>query len=153
MDTNGLSTNDLNHERSSLEIEMKLLLTRVCFVATCILIFSVLVPAALPASAERPADAAQLLLWLLRLDAAREQGTPRKVDINSATIEELAAVPGLERRQAQRITVNRPYEKLQDLTHAGLSPDLIEQLAASLTVVPDAPRDLAGPAKAKPSQR
>ena len=133
------------HERPTLEISMKALLTRVRLVATCgILTLSLVFPAALPAFAERPSDAGQLLLWLLGLNTAREQGAPRKIDVNSATVEELAAVPGLERRQAQRITVNRPYAKLQDLARAGLSPRLIEHLAALLTV---------DPAKATPSRR
>ena len=124
---------------------MKLLLTRVRLVVACgILTFSLVFSPALPASAERPSDAGQLLLWLLGLSTAREQGAPRKIDVNSATVEELAAVPGLERRQAQRITVNRPYAKLQDLARAGLSPRLIEHLTALLTV---------DPAKAMPSLR
>jgi DNA uptake protein ComE-like DNA-binding protein len=129
----------------TLEINMKALLTRVRLVAIYgILTFSLVFQAALPASAERPSDSGQLLLWLLGLNAAREQGAPRKIDVNSATIEELAAVPGLEQRQAQRITVNRPYAKLQDLARAGLSPRLIEHLTALLTV---------DPAEAMPSRR
>ena len=129
----------------TLEISMKALLTRVRLVATYgILTLSLVFPAALPAFAERPSDAGQLLLWLLGLNTAREQGVPRKIDVNSATVEELAAVPGLERRQAQRITINRPYAELQDLTRAGLSPRLIEHLTALLTV---------DPAKAMPSRR
>jgi DNA uptake protein ComE-like DNA-binding protein len=129
----------------TLEISMKALLTRVRLVATHgILTLSLVFPAALPASAERPSDAGQLLLWLLGLNTAREQGPPRKIDVNSATVEELAAVPGLERRQAQRITTNRPYAELQDLARAGLSPRLIEHLTALLTV---------DPAQAMPSRR
>jgi DNA uptake protein ComE-like DNA-binding protein len=136
---------DKNMSVPTLEISMKALLTRVRLVAIYgILTFSLVFPAALPASAERPSDSGQLLLWLLGLNAAREQGAPRKIDVNSATIEELAAVPGLEQRQAQRITVNRPYAKLQDLARAGLSPRLIEHLTALLTV---------DPAEAMPSRR
>jgi DNA uptake protein ComE-like DNA-binding protein len=124
---------------------MKALLTRLRLVATYgILAFSLVFPAALPASAERPSDAGQILLWLLGLNTAREQGASRKIDVNSATVEELAAVPGLERHQAQRIIVNRPYAKLQDLERAGLSSRLIEHLTALLTV---------DPTKTKPSQR
>ena len=126
-----------NKSIPTLEISMKALLTRVRLVATCgILTFSLVFAAALPASAERPSDAGQLLLWLLGLNTAREQKAPSKIDVNSATVEELAAVPGLERGQAQRITVNRPYAKLQDLARAGLSPRLIERLTALLTVDP-----------------
>jgi DNA uptake protein ComE-like DNA-binding protein len=134
-----------NKNITTLEISMKALLTRVRLVATSgILTFSLVFAAALPASAERPSDAGQLLLWLLGLHTAREQGAPSKIDVNSATVEELAAVPGLEQGQAQRITVNRPYAKLQDLARAGLSPRLIERLTALLTV---------DPAEATPSPR
>ena len=132
---------------------MKLLLTRVRLVAICGILTLSLVFSALPASAERPSDSGQFLLWLLGLDTAREQGAPRKIDVNSATVEELAAVPGLGRRQAQRITVNRPYAKLNDLARAGLSARLIERLASLLTVDRDAPSAFPGPAKAMPSQR
>ena len=115
---------------------MKALLSRVRLVAIYgILTFSLVFPAVRSAYADRPSDAA-LLLWLMGLNTAREQWAPRKIDVNSATVEELAAVPGLERRQAQRITVNRPYATLQDLARAGLSPRLIEHLTALLTVDP-----------------
>lgn len=133
---------------------MKFSPSRVRLVALCgILTFSLVSSAAMPASADRSSDAGQLLLWFLGLDTAREQGVPRKIDVNSATVEELAAVPGLERRQAQRITVNRPYAELRDLVRAGLSPRLIEKLAALLTVSPDAPSAFPGSGKVKPSPR
>jgi DNA uptake protein ComE-like DNA-binding protein len=133
---------------------MKLSLTRVRLVAACsILTLSLVWPAPLPASAERPSDAGRLLLWLLGLSKAREQGTPRKIDVNSATVEELAAVPGMERRLAQKITVNRPYAKLQDLARAGLSPRLIERLAPLLTLDSDAPSAFPGQAKGTPPLR
>ena len=114
---------------------MKALLTRVRPVATW-LTFLLVIAAALPASAQRPSDGGQLLLWFLGLRTTREQTASSKIDVNSATVEELAAVPGLERGQAKRITVNRPYAKLQDLARAGLSPRLIERLTALLTVDP-----------------
>ena len=114
---------------------MKLFLTPVRLVATGgILTFSIVFSAAFPASAERSSDAAELLLRLLGVNAAREQWASKKLDVNSATVGELAAVPGLERRQAQRITINRPYAQLQDLARAGLSAHTIERVAAFLTV-------------------
>ena len=75
------------------------------------------------------------------------------MDVNSATVDELAAVPGMERRQAQKITVNRPYAKLQDLARAGLSPRLIEHLSPSLALDSDAPNAFSGPPKDTPSLR
>ena len=140
--------------RRLIQRKLQLLLTRVRLIAACgTLTFSLVFPPALPASAERPSDAGPLLLWLLGLNTAREQGAPKKIDVNLATVEELAAVPGLERRQAKWITVNRPYAKLQDLERAGLSRRLIEHLAALLTVNPNAPSAFPGPAKAMPSRR
>jgi DNA uptake protein ComE-like DNA-binding protein len=124
---------------------MKLSLTWVRLSAACG-ILTLTLSLTLPAWAERPTDAGQVLLWLLGLDMKPEQEAPRRIDVNSATVEELASLPGIERRQAQKITVNRPYAKLEDLARAGLSPRLIERLAPSLTVG-DAPSASPGPAK------
>lgn len=124
---------------------MKSSLTRGCLVACGILILSLASSPALPAAAERPSNAGQLLFWLLGLNVTREQGRPSKIDVNSASVEELGAVPGIERRQVLRIVAQRPYAKLPDLVRAGLSPRLIERLAAFLTVAPDSPSALPGP--------
>lgn len=124
---------------------MKSSLTRGCLVACGILILSLASSPALPAAAERPSNAGQLLFWLLGLNVAREQGRPSKIDVNSASVEELGAVPGIERRQVLRIVAQRPYAKLPDLVRAGLSPRLIERLAEFLTVAPDSPSALPGP--------
>jgi len=133
---------------------MKLLLTRIrLVVAVGALTLSLVFPPAFTTAAERPSAAGHVLLWLLGLNLAREQGPGRKVDVNTATVEELAAVPRLERHQAQSITTNRPYATLHDLARAGLSRRLIEHLAGSLTVDPDAPSAFPGPAKAKPPRQ
>lgn len=65
-------------------------------------------------AADRPSRDERLLLWLLGLKTAREHEDPR-IDINAATVEELQAVPGMERDQALRIIAQRPYATLQDL--------------------------------------
>lgn len=133
---------------------MKLSLTRVRLIAAGgILTLTLTFPSAPPASAERPSDAGQILFWLLGLNSVREQGAVRKIDVNSATVAELAAVPGMERRQAEKITANRPYATLRDLARAGLSPRLIEQLAPLLTLDSDAPSAFPGPPKGKPPVR
>jgi DNA uptake protein ComE-like DNA-binding protein len=125
---------------------MKLSLTRVLLTAACAtLTLSLAIPSAHAASVDRGSDAGQVLLWLLGVKA-REQEAPRKVDVNSATVHELVALPGIERHQAQAITVKRPYAKLQDLARAGLSSRLIERLAPWLTVG-DTPSASPGPAK------
>jgi DNA uptake protein ComE-like DNA-binding protein len=97
-----------------------------------------------PVAAERPTDAGQVFFWLLGLHMTPEPGEHGKVDVNSASVNELRAVPGIERRQALLIIAQRPYAKLADLVRAGLSPHLIERLTAFLTVDPDWPGALPG---------
>jgi hypothetical protein len=125
---------------------MKRSLTRVRVLAAggIVILCLAFVPA-LSAAAERPSNAGQLLFWVLGLYMAREQGRPWKIDINSATVEELGSVPGIERSQALRIIAERPYAKLPDLVRAGFSPHLIERLAAFVAVDPDWPSALPGP--------
>jgi DNA uptake protein ComE-like DNA-binding protein len=107
-------------------------------VSACVVVsLSLIVPVS-PVAAQG-SGAGELLFWLLGINKAREQSTPQKLDINSASVEELAALPGLDRRQALRVTSFRPYARLQDLTRAGLSPRLIERLAGLLTVGHDTP--------------
>ena len=124
---------------------MKSRLTRVRVLAAGGLLILSLASPALAAAAERPSNAGQLLFWLLGLHMVREQGRLSKIDVNSATVEELGAVPGIERRQALQIVAHRPFATLLDLGRAGLSPELIERLAAFLTVDPDWPSALPGP--------
>jgi Helix-hairpin-helix motif len=133
---------------------MTLSLTRVRLSAACgILTLSLALPFALPVSAERRSDAGEVLLWFIGLNMMREQQMPRKIDVNSATVEELAALPGVGRRQAQKITVKRPYTELQDLARAGLSRRLIAHLAPLLTVGSDAPSAFPGPVKGTTPRR
>ena len=108
---------------------MKLLLG-VGLLAVLLLSVSGLLPAI---AAERPTNPAQLLLWFLTL-SPHEQTEREKIDVNSASAEELSAVPGLDRRQALQIIAHRPYASLQDLGRAGLSARSIDRLAGLLTV-------------------
>jgi DNA uptake protein ComE-like DNA-binding protein len=114
---------------------MRPVLARVATFAVCgILGFSLALPPAV--EAERRGDTENLLLWFLGFRTAREQEAPKKVDVNSASVEELASVPGLAKQEAKRIALNRPYAKLHDLVRAGLSPGRIDDLAPRLTVDP-----------------
>jgi hypothetical protein len=103
-----------------------------------------LAPAA--AAADRSEDSGQLLLWLLGLTFAPENQRS-KLDVNSATLEELRTVPGVEQRQALRIIDHRPYATLQDLARSGLSTSNIERLGRFLAVDPEWPSALPGPAR------
>jgi hypothetical protein len=91
-----------------------------------------------PVAAESSSSRGELVLWLLGLRMAHDQGA-QTVDVNSATVEQLRAVPGIERRQALRIVASRPYAKVEDLSRAGLSPLTIERLSRFLVVDPQWP--------------
>lgn len=92
-------------------------------------------------TADRRSGEGQLVFWLLALKQAREDAH-RRVDVNSATIEELRAVPGMAPREARRIVAERPYAALRDLARADLSPVAIKRLARYLAVGPEWPSAL-----------
>ena len=113
-------------------------------VAFSILTFSLLFLPPLATAVEGSSSGGRLLFWLLGVHMAREEGRFGKIDVNSATVEELETVPGVGRRHAVRIVAQRPYAKLPDLARAGLSPRVIERLAAFLVVAPEWPSALSG---------
>jgi hypothetical protein len=91
-----------------------------------------------PAAAESSSSRGELVLWLLGLTMAYDHGA-QKVDVNSATVEQLRAVPGIDHRQALRIVASRPYAKVEDLVQAGLSRLTIERLSQFLIADPQWP--------------
>ena len=99
-----------------------------------------------PAAAERPTDPAQLLLWLLSMGTSGERTPATKIDINSASVDRLTTVPGVDRRQALQIIAHRPYAKLEDLARAGVEPRVIERLSRFLSVDSQTPRASSVPA-------
>jgi DNA uptake protein ComE-like DNA-binding protein len=101
-----------------------------------ILACSALLLAAPATAGEGSPDGGRLLFWLLGVHMAREEGSLTKIDVNSAPVEKLETVPGISRRRAVQIAARRPYAKLPDLERAGLTPRVIDRLAAFLTVDP-----------------
>jgi len=95
-----------------------------------------------PAAAERPTDPAQLLLWLwlLSMGTSGERTPATKIDINSASVDRLTTVPGVDRRQALQIIAHRPYARLEELVRAGVEPRVIERLSRFLSVESPATR-------------
>ena len=58
----------------------------------------------------------------------------KRVDVNTATLDELSSVPGLGPALASRVIDSRPYAKLEDLTIVkGIGPKSLEPLLPFLT--------------------
>lgn len=74
-----------------------------------------------------------------------------KVDINSATQQELENLPGVGAATAKKIIESRPYSSVADLSKAGLSPKTIEKITPLVTVGGAAPRASKASEKAKPA--
>jgi radical SAM superfamily enzyme with C-terminal helix-hairpin-helix motif len=48
-------------------------------------------------------------------------GVPYPLDLNSASMDELQAIPGLGRQRAGNIVVNRPYDSVESVEDQNLS--------------------------------
>lgn len=61
----------------------------------------------------------------------------QRVNVNTATLDELSAVPGLGPALALRVNDGRPYAKLEELTKVrGIGPKSLAPLLPYLTVTP-----------------
>lgn len=49
--------------------------------------------------------------------------TSERVDLNTATVAELAALPGMGREYARRVIVHRPYSAKNQLVTRGILPE------------------------------
>ncbi|MGQ9687470.1 MAG: ComEA family DNA-binding protein [Desulfobaccales bacterium] len=75
-----------------------------------------------------------LLVVFLTQGTAVSAGKAGLVDINTATQAELEAVKGIGPVGAKKIIENRPYQSLEELSKAGLSPKKINEFKSVLTV-------------------
>ena len=74
------------------------------------------------------------------------------VDLNSASQKELEALPGVGAATAKKITANRPYKSVDELSKAGLSAKRIDTLTPLVTVGSAAPaKEAATKAPAAPA--
>jgi hypothetical protein len=70
-----------------------------------------------------------------------------RIDINSASEEELDSLPGIGPATSKKIIAGRPYSSVPDLSRAGLKPAAIQKITPMVQVGFAA---LSGPAKATP---
>src|SRR5262249_18845739 len=74
-----------------------------------------------------------LLLLLVSVVTASPQTFAVKVNVNTASKDELATLPGMSKRKAAKVIAGRPYSSAADLSKSGLSAKQIEKLMSLLT--------------------
>jgi len=78
---------------------------------------------------------AALLVLTLALPAASALAAKsKKVDLNTATQQELEALPGVGEATAKKIIDGRPYSSVADLSKAGVSASTIDKISSLVTV-------------------
>src|SRR5215469_16006026 len=96
-----------------------------------------------------------LLLLLVSAATASPQTSAAKVNVNTASKDELATLPGMSKRKAAKVIAGRPYSSAADLSKSGLSAKQIEKLTPLLTfeggTAPAAPAVSAAPETAAAS--
>ncbi len=75
-----------------------------------------------------------LAAWILPASAAlAAKAKAPKVNLNSATQQELEALPGVGEATAKKIIAGRPYSSVADLSKAGVPSKTIEQISPLVT--------------------
>jgi hypothetical protein len=74
-----------------------------------------------------------LALALSTVSALAADQVPGKVNVNTASEAELQSLPGVSKKQADKLIANRPYASVADLSKAGLSAKKIKKLAPLVT--------------------
>jgi DNA uptake protein ComE-like DNA-binding protein len=85
----------------------------------------------------RPWIAAVLSVGLIIPAAAalaKNEKSAAKVDINSASVKDLEALPGVGAATAKKIVAGRPYNSVADLSRAGVSASTITKITPLVTV-------------------
>jgi competence protein ComEA len=93
------------------------------------------------------------MVLVLNVPPTLGQAKKTLVDLNSASEKELEALPGVGPATAKKITANRPYKSVDELSKAGLSAKKIETLKPLVSVgaTPPAAKSAETPVKAAPA--
>jgi hypothetical protein len=83
-------------------------------------------------------------------DASAQAKTAAKVDINSASQEDLEKLPGVGEATAKKIIAGRPYQSVADLSKAGVNKSTLQKITPLVTAGPATPAKSSAPAAAAP---
>ena len=92
------------------------------------------------------------------LPPAAPAASAEKIDLNSATAEQLEELPGVGAPTAKKIIAGRPYAKVEDLSKAGLKASTIAKIEPLVTIAavksePAAPTKTEAPVKTETSAK
>ncbi len=96
---------------------------------------------------------AVVLVLVLNVPPTLGQASKPAVDLNSASEKELEALPGVDPAVAKKITANRPYKSVDELSKAGLTAKEIEILKPLVLIGAGSAPPIAGSFETLPKAR
>src|SRR5262245_23057901 len=88
-------------------------------------------------------------------EKAAAKGETKKIDINSASVDELTSLNGVGEATAKKIIAGRPYASVDDLAKAGVSKSTIGKIRSQVTVgaAPKTTQAVVPPAKSAAAEK